>query len=482
MKVQVEELSPIDKKLVVEIAADEVNKSLEAQYKHLARTRKVRGFRPGKVPKQLVKRMFGAEAAATVGQELLQSCVVDALKEAELDPLDMKDVETEPVAEGQPFTFSIRCEVKPTFTLQGVAELDLERRETEPTDEDIARQLEQMREAHAELEPVEDRGADIGDTLTIDYSGKLVGEEEPFEGGTGTDHDVALGTGSLVPGFEDQLVGAVEGDERCVELTFPEDYVEHLAGKAAVFTVTVKAVRRKVLPDLDDDFAVDLEFEDLDALRASVYDRLSQKAQEAEDGRIRGEIVDTLIAANPLEVPPSLINQAAENLRRQLSYHLAMSGMQSEQLEQALGAQSGYIQQRAHELAHRDMLLAAVVQDYGLELSDAEVDDKIGELAENTGQPKARVRANLQGDRMDGLRKDLLQEKAFEWLEQRGLEGPVAEPETEPSPPSETEDQPEAAPEGVADEAEADIVDAALEAEAPVAPAEESAADDGENA
>lgn len=440
MKVRVEEISAIERKVVVEVAVEDVNRALAGQYKRIARTARVRGFRPGKVPKGLVKRMFFAEAQNGASQELIQGRIVDAFKEAAVEPLNMPDIEREPLVEGEPFTFSLFCQVRPEFALVGLGDIRVERRDVEPGEDAIAAELEKLREQHAELVPVEDRASDIGDILTIDYVGQVAGDEEPFPGGTGTDQEVTLGSGSLVPGFEDQLQGVAEGAEVVVEINFPEDYVEHLAGKAATFTVTVKAVRTKVLPDLDEDFAVDLEFEDMGALRASVYDRLSSALLEEEEGRVREEILNALMAANPVDVPAVLVDQAAERLRRQLGMHLAMGGLDREHLGRALDEQGPYIQERAQELAHRDMLLEAVAIRAELTVSDSQLDERIGEIAERTGQPKAKVRATLQDDRMEGLRLEMLQQQAFEWLEARATGEVPMEMEEEAAP--------EAAPEG----------------------------------
>lgn len=417
MKVQVEELSAVERKITVELPAELVDAQLSDQYKRLSKTAKVRGFRPGKIPKGLIRKMFRQDAEAAAGGELIQSNILAVFTEASVEPLTMPAVDRATLAEGQPFEFSLVVQVKPTIDHVDVSKLTAERNSTEPTDEEIAAEMETRREAGAELEPVEDRGADTGDTVTIDFSGCLVGETEPFEGGSGSDHDLEIGSGSLVPGFEDQLIGKKEGDEVKVEITFPEDYAEHLANKPAVFDVTVRAVRAKVLPDVDDEFAVDLGFDDLGGLKASVYDKIADAKREEEDGRLRQEVLAQLMTANPLELPEALVTNAAERLMRQLRMQFQMSGIPPEQLDGILGSQTEMMQGRAKELAHRDLLIDALVTQETIEVSDDDIDDRIGEMAERAGQPKPKVRAMLAQDgRIDDLRAEMQNEKAIRWL------------------------------------------------------------------
>ena len=435
MNVTVEHISPIQRKITVEVPAEVVSTTLARHYKKVSKTAKVRGFRPGKAPQGLIRRLYRADIEERASEELVRSNLIEALGEASTEPLAVPEIETEPLAEGEAFVFSLFCQVKPTIELQGLEKLTAQAGKSEPDEEDIVARLEEFRERHAEREPVEDRGADIGDIVTIDYAGRLAGEEEPFEGGTASDHEIELGSGRLVPGFEDQLMGTKEGDERTVELTFPEQYVEHLAGKDAVFTVTVKSVGRKVLPDLDDDFAQDVEFEDMSALRASIYDELASSMLEEEEGRLREEVLNQLLAENPLEVPSALLQEAAQRLTRQLAMHLTMSGMSREAVGEAMTNQRETIMVRARELAHRDLLLDALAAVESIEVSPEELDAEITVLAERTGQPKPRVRAELQSDgRLEGLSTELQHRKTVAWLVDRALNPPppVEEDSTEP--------------------------------------------------
>lgn len=417
MKVVVEAVSSIEKKVVVEVPAEEVDRALDAEYKRIGKTAKVRGFRPGKIPKGLLRKMYRQQAAAGVSEALIRTNLSPAFDEASLEPLAVPDVERDAVLEGQPFRFTLTCQVRPEIALVGIDDLAVERQPTEPEDEAITAELERRRMTQAELEPVEDRPADTGDTVTIDYSGRLAEADEPFEGGVGEDHDVELGSGTLVPGFEDQLVGHNEGDEVEVKLTLPDNYPEELAAKEAVFDVTIKAVRTKVVPDLDDDLAVDLGFEDLGALRADVYDTLKNQAVEEETGRLNETVVRGLLEANPVEVPQALIDEAAERLRQRLSMHFRRQGFPDQLLEYAMSQQESMVAEQAVDLARRDLLLEAVAAEYGIEITDDDIDARIAEMAEAMGDPAPKIRAMLsRGGGIDLMRQEMMRDRALDWL------------------------------------------------------------------
>jgi trigger factor len=423
MKVEVEQLSTVEKRLSVVLPVEIVNSALDTQYRRLSKQVRVKGFRPGKVPPGLVKKMFRQEAQSGALQSLIQENMPGALEQAEIEPLNFPDVDREELVEGQPFKFSMLCQVKPVIELQGLDALSVNREAAEVTDDQINAEIEKLRLQNAELEPVEDRGADTGDIVTFDFVGTLDGEDEPFEGGSGSDHPLELGSGQFIEGFEDQLIGVKEDDEKVVDVTFSEEYgAEHLAGKSAHFACKVKGVRRKVLAEVDDDFAVDLDYDDLSAMRAAIFDDLFGAAAKEKDADVREQLIKGLIEANPIEIPVALIEMAKKQLKNQLGMHLAMNGMPKDQIDQALAAETESLAERAKEMAHRDLLLDAAATQGDLLVSEEELDERIGEIAADMNQPKAKVRASLQqNDRINNVRGEMLQEKTLRWLEEKAL-------------------------------------------------------------
>ena len=455
MKVEVQDISAVEKKLVVEVPADAVDEALEVEFRQLSRNVKMRGFRPGKVPKSLVRRMYRTQAHQQAASTLIQQHIVGALEQASIEPLDMPDIDREELAEGTPFIFSLTMQVRPEIVLGDLSSIQVGPVDSSVPDEALQAELEKLRMERAELEAVEDRGADIGDVVTIDYLGTLVGETEPFPGGAGTDHAVEIGAGSLVSGFEDQLAGARPGEERTVEVTFPEDYAERLAGKAATFAVTVKGVQRRILAELDDDFAVDVGFEDLGALRASIYDRLAGAKRREEEGRQREELIRGLIALHPLELPPGLVESARNRLTSQLALHLAMGGLPRESVAHAVEMQREHITERARELAHRDLLLDTLARREGLSVEADEVEARIDEIAAATGQPRPKVKARMTDERLEGLRVELLHDKVLDWLIDRGTGAVPWEAESSAEEPPAAAEATESAAADAPDEAPA---------------------------
>jgi len=381
----------------------------------------VKGFRPGKVPPGLVKKMFRQQAQASAIQSLVQDNLEGALTEADIEPLNMPEMDRDELVEGESFKFTLLCQVKPDIELKGLDALTVNRELVEVGDTEINAEIEGLREQNAELEPVEDRGSETGDIVTFDFVGTLAGEEEPFDGGSGTEHPLELGSGQFIEGFEDQLIGVKEGDERVVDVTFPEDYqAEHLAAKLAHFACTVKSVRCKALADVDDEFAVDLGHDDLSALRASVYDRLFEAATKEKDGDVREQLLKGLMEANEIEIPAALIEMAQKQLQNQMGMHLAMNGMPRDQIAQAMESETEGVLERAKEMAHRDLLLDAAAVEGDISVSDDELEERIGEIAVDMNQPKAKVRASLQeNDRIHSVRGEMLHEKTLRWLEEQ---------------------------------------------------------------
>lgn len=462
LQVSVEDVSAFERKIVVEVPAEDVTRSLDAEFKKLGKQAKVRGFRQGKVPKGLVRKMFRQDAVAAVSRGLVQANIVQAIDQAKIEPISYPQLEQDPIEDGKPFVFRMFVQVKPEFEIEGLGTLSVEPESTEPADEAMQAEIDQLREKHAELEPVEDRGADIGDVCTVDYTGTVKGEEEPFKGGTAQDQDIEIGSGQLIPGFEDQLHGATPESDVVVEVTFPEDYSPELAGKEVIFQVKVRDVRKKVLPVVDDDFARDIGFEDLGAMRADIYDRLAGELRGEVEGKRREVIIAHLIETNPMDVPSALIDQAASSLAEKLGMNLSMSGIDETMLKTLMEGQKEMIRERAVVLAHRDLLLDKVAQTQSLTVTEEALESRLDEIATGAGQPKAKVKGMLQRNgRMEGLREEMLHTMAMEWLDDVALNGL---PEvTEPAPEAEetaalepateettVEDSTEAAPEGQA--------------------------------
>ncbi|MEC8024992.1 MAG: trigger factor [Myxococcota bacterium] len=423
MQVTVEDISSVEKKVVVEIAADAVKRTLVKQYKRISKTARVRGFRPGKVPMGLVKQMYRGEATEGATRELLQEFYPAAIEETGLSPLTMPEIDQSGISEGEPYHFTLRIQIKPEVSLVGLDQVAITREDAEPTDEELNERLEAMRQEHAELEGV-DGAADTGHVLTIDYSGTLKDAEEPFEGGTADGQELEIGSGRFIPGFEDQLIGAAAGDSRTIEVTFPEDYgSEDLAGKEAIFSVTVQAVRQRVVPDLDDELAKDLEFDDLSAMRASVYDKIAENKRQEEQARLRESVINQTLSLNPIDTPRAMVDASLERLESQMRTRFQMQGMQDEWFSQIMEMQRPHMEDSAKKLARTDLVLDAIADEQSLEVDQADLDEKLSEMAGMLQMPLPKLRAELtRSGRIESVRQDMLHDAALEWLIEHAIE------------------------------------------------------------
>src|SRR3954470_20951796 len=320
-----------------EVPAAEVEKRVAVAARQLGRNLRIPGFRTGKVPPPVIIQRVGREAVLDEAvRESIAGWYSAAIEQAKIVPVGEPDLNlAELPGEGEPLRFSIEIGVRPEAKLGDYEGLEVGRREPAVTDEAIDAEIEALRERSAKLETTE-RAAATGDFVVMDYLGTLDGE--PFAGGEGRDQMVELGSGRLVPGFEEQLEGAAAGEERTVTISFPEDYgAAELAGKEAEFAVTVKEIKAKELPPLDDDLAAEAGFDTLDELRADIRERLSEAQGAQIDAEFREAAVDSAVAGATIDVPDALVDARARELWEQMLHTLSHQGISREMYLQIAG-------------------------------------------------------------------------------------------------------------------------------------------------
>jgi trigger factor len=422
LKTSVTELPESRVRVEAEVPAAEVEQRVERTARQLARDMRVPGFRKGKVPPQVIVRRIGREA---VLDEAVRGAIgdwyADAIDAAGIVPvgepkLDLGDL---PPA-GEPLAFSIEIGVRPTAELGDYKGLEVGRREPAVDDERVSHELEHVRERLAKLEPV-DRAAKQGDFVVIDYRGTLDGE--PFDGGEGRDQTIELGGGRLIPGFEEGLTGAKPGEERTIDVTFPDDYgAEHLAGKPAQFAVTVKEVREKQLPELDDELASDAAgFDTLDELRQDIRTRLAEADERAIDAEFREAVLDAAVANATVAVPDALVEARATELWDQTLRSLQRRGLSKDAYLQISGKSEQEIVEEAkpdaEQALRREAVLAAVVEAEGIEPGDDELAAALEHTAqhENVTSQRLLERVRKAGG-LEALRDDVATRKALDLL------------------------------------------------------------------
>lgn len=420
VKTNVTELPDSRVRVEAEVPPEEVERRLTETARQLGRQMRVPGFRKGKVPPPIVIRRLGREA---VLDEALRSSLgawyADAIEGAGIAPvgepeLDVKDLPEE----GQPLSFSIEIGVRPPARLGQYKGLEVGRREPVVSDEEIDGELERLREQFATLETVE-RPAAEGDQVVIDYEGFIDGEE--FEGGAGRDQLLELGSGRLIPGFEEQLIGASAGDERAVEVIFPEDYQpEALAGKAARFEVKVNEVKAKRLPELGDEFALQAGgFDTLDELREDIASRLRERDEREIEREFEQAVLDAAVAESEIEVPHKLVHARAHELLSDTLTALARQGISKEAYLRIAGKDEETLAREAEPEAERalrrEAVLAAIVDAEGIRPSDEEVAAELAPAAERAGTTSEKLLDQLRSsDRLERLRDEVASRQAAE--------------------------------------------------------------------
>jgi trigger factor len=421
VKTTVTELPESRVRVEAEVPAEEVERRVQQAARQLGRQLRIPGFRKGKVPPPMVIRRLGREAVLDEAlRSALGSWYVDAIDQAGIAPIGEPQLNVGDLpAEGQPLGFSIEIGVRPQAKLGEHKGLEVGRREPQVEDGAVDQELESLRDRFATLDTV-DRPAATGDHVVIDYLGKVDGE--PFEGGEGRDQLLELGSGRLIPGFEEQLVGARAGEERQVEVTFPEEYPGGLGGKAATFDVTLTEVKEKRLPELDDEFASESAgFDSLEELREDVLGRLRQNDERAIEREFEEAVLEAAVSEAEVELPDQLIHARAHELLEQTLSALARQGISKEaylriadQDEETMAHEA---EPDAASALRREAVLAAIIDAEQIEPSDEEVLEALEPVAERNGTTSAKLLDELRsGGRLEGVREDVANRQAVDLL------------------------------------------------------------------
>jgi trigger factor len=418
MKVSVEQLSAVERKVHVELPQETVTKELDKAYRELSRTVKIKGFRPGKVPLDLLKRRFGTQVENEVGLQLVNTSFPDALKQGEIEAVSDPRLDREPLLEGQPFRYSVVVEIKPDIVVQDYGKLPVRRKQVQVSDEEVRVQLELRRQANAFLRTLGDgHPVRTGNHALLDFRAFIGGR--PVPGGETKGYELEIGSNRFSAEFENKLLGAVKGEEREIEVTYPVDHPnKNLAGQTVRFEVTVKDVMERLVPELDDEFARTTgSAQTLEELRGLTREQVEKQKKKAVDGELRQQLVDELVARNPFELPQGMVERELQRLLETLRYRLAA---QNVSLEQA-GIQEGTFKQqnrdRAEKSARATLLLERLAAQEDLVVSDDELEEGLRQSAEELNRPLEKVKDFYRKNNLtEPLRRQLLEEKVVRLL------------------------------------------------------------------
>ncbi len=420
MSVKFEKLEGNQGVLTVEVDAAKVNEGLDAAFKKVVTKVNVPGFRKGKMPRAMFEKRFGVESLYQDAIDiLLPEAYANAVEESGIDPVDRPEIDVEQIEKGKSFIFKATVTVKPEVKLGEYKGLEVEKVETEVTDEDVANELKTLQERQAELVVKEDGKAENGDTVVMDFEGFVDGEA--FEGGKAENYSLELGSGQFIPGFEEQLVGLAAGEEKDVEVSFPEEYhATELAGKPAVFKVKLHEVKGKELPELDDEFAkdVDEEVETLDALKEKIKNRLVDSKKHEAEHHVRDTVVDKAAANAEIDLPAVMIDTEVDRMMQEFEQRLQTQGMNLELYFQFSGQDENALREQMKEEGEKrvrvSLTLEAIAAAENLEVSEEDVDAELNKMAEMYNMTVENIKAALGN--VDGIKGDLKVRKAVEFL------------------------------------------------------------------
>ncbi len=430
VKTTVTELPESRVRVRVEVPPGEVEGRVERRARQLGRELKLPGFRKGKVPAPLVLQRVGREAVLEEAvRDTLSSWYTDAIETAGIVPVGDPKVDLGDLPpQGKALEFSIEIGVLPKAELGDYQGLEVARREPAVSDEQIQQEVDAMRERLARLDAVE-RKAGQGDFVVVDYVGYLPPEDvssgeaaEPFAGGEGRDQLVELGGGNLIPGFEEGLLGAGAGETRTVQLSFPGDYGnEELAGKEASFEITVKEVKRKRLPELDEDFAIDAGFDSVEELREDIHSRLIEAEKQRIEGEFREAALDAAVAQAQVPVTPALTEARAKEMWERMLHSLGHRGISREAYLKIVARGEAEIlaemQSDAEQALHREAVLTAIVAAEGIVPSEQDLLAAVTPTAEREGIAPEKLLEDLRGaGRLEEVREDLAARQAVELI------------------------------------------------------------------
>ncbi|AKU25955.1 trigger factor [Geobacillus stearothermophilus] len=420
MSVKWEKLEGNEGVLTVEVDAEQVNKGLDAAFKKVVKNIALPGFRKGKVPRVLFEKRFGVEALYQDALDiLLPEAYAKAVEEAGIEPVSMPEIDIEQMEKGKSLIFKAKVTVKPEVKLGQYKGLEVEKMDTTVTDEDVENELKRLQENYAELVVKEDGTVENGDTVVIDFEGFVDGE--PFEGGKAENYSLEIGSGTFIPGFEEQLVGMKAGEEKEIQVTFPEEYhAEQLAGKPATFKVKVHEVKAKQLPALDDEFAkdVDEEVETLDELKAKIRARLEEAKKNEAETALRNAVVEKAAANAEIDIPAVMVQNETDRMLREFDQRLQMQGLNLQLYYQFSGQDEAALREQMKEDAEKRvraaLTLEAIAKAENIEVTDEEVEEELQKMAEAYNLSVDKLKELLGS--LDGVKEDLKWRKTIDFL------------------------------------------------------------------
>ena len=427
MSLQVEKLEKNMAKLTIEVSADDLEKALQSAYMKQKNKISLPGFRKGKVPRQMIEKMYGAEIFYDdAANALIPKAYADAYDECELEIVSRPEIDVVQIEKGKPFIFTAEVATKPEVTLGEYKGLEVDKISTRVTQKEVDAKVQEEAEKNARTITVEDRPVQDGDEVILDFEGFV--DSVAFEGGKGENYPLTIGSGSFIPGFEEQLVGAEAEKEVEVNVTFPEDYhAEDLKGKAAVFKCTIHEIKAKELPEIDDEFAAEVsEFDTLEEYKADIKAKI--KEQKASEGKTKQEdqVVEQAVKNAEYEIPKAMIETQALQMVEDFGQRIQSQGLTMEQYFQFTGMTADKMLEEMRPQAIKRietrLVLEAIAKAENIEISDEKLDEELAKMAEAYKMEVDKLKEFMSDNEKKQMKEDMAVQEAVTFLVENAVE------------------------------------------------------------
>ena len=419
MKTEVQDLGGSQKKIVCEVPSDEVQKKIDKYCKTLAKEVEVKGFRKGKAPPSIIKRYFRQQVQQEVASELLSASLEEALKEHSLTPLGEPEIDAPALDEEKDYAFSITLDVKPEIEIGDYQGIELEEDPSDVEEEELEKSLEELQKAHGEMKGIEeDRGAVEGDTALVDYAAFLDGE--PIPEMERKDVYMEIDSASVKQDVKDALLGARVGDERKMEIEYPDNYMDKkIAGQKVEYRLQVKKILVKELPKLDDEFAKDVgPYETLEALKDRMREEIGKEKKSRSQRALEDALLEEIVNRNAFDAPRSLVEARHAQMMKDAKIHFLTKGLQMEESSEDYQQLEANLEELSERDVKKHLLVEAIAKKESIQVSDEEMEEKIKEIADQHEQSVEKVKADIQKneDGLENFRSNLLREKTLDFL------------------------------------------------------------------
>jgi trigger factor len=419
--VKVEDISPVKKKLLFDISWVDVRNELDACYRDMNRKAKIKGFRPGKVPRKILESMYKDHVEGEAITNLVNKHYWDAVKEKGIIVVAQPDIDQNGIEEEKNFVFAATVEVEPVIEPKNYIGLELERHEKNVTESDIEERLQQIRHMFGTMEEVgDDREVKEGDFAVIDFTGTLDGEA--LKEMTAENYLLEIGSGSFVPGFEDQIIGMRKDQSKQIQVKFPDEYgIQRIAGKDIVFSVTLKSIKEKKLPEIDENFIRNFEkFETLEDIRTDIRETLEEESKARSNTDLNNLIVTKLLESNEFEAPPSFIERQIYYMIADTRRKMASRGLSRKEIDELSAKYKEMYRDEATKVVKSVLLMKNIAAKESISVDVGEIDERVMEMAQRRGQDFDSFKKSLEdADMIENIKEEILTRKVFDFIEGR---------------------------------------------------------------